>query len=61
MQIGKEDIHLSYLPLAHVFERLVEGVCWTVGARCGFYQGNTLAIAEDMVALRPTIFPSVPR
>lgn len=59
--ITHADVHLSYLPLAHVFERLVEGVCWTQGAAVGFYQGNTLAIMEDLVALRPTIFPSVPR
>ncbi len=26
-----------------------------------FYQGDPLKIVEDLVALRPTLFPSVPR
>eukprot|EP00397_Hematodinium_sp_SG-2012_P013735 GEMP01013956.1.p1 GENE.GEMP01013956.1~~GEMP01013956.1.p1 ORF type:complete len:573 (+),score=115.09 GEMP01013956.1:442-2160(+) len=56
-----DDIHLSYLPLPHMFERMV---CYTItnaGACIGFYQGDTLKIVEDLNALRPTIFPSVPR
>jgi long-chain acyl-CoA synthetase len=31
------------------------------GAAIGFYQGDTLKITQDLTALRPTIFPSVPR
>jgi len=31
------------------------------GARIGFYQGDTLKLLQDIGALRPTIFPSVPR
>lgn len=59
--ITNEDCHLSYLPLAHVFEQLVENALFMVGASIGFYQGDTLKILEDIKALRPTIFPSVPR
>ncbi len=55
------DIHLSYLPLAHVFEMLVETVLWYGGARVGFSQGNPAKILDDLKVLRPTIFPSVPR
>lgn len=59
--INQNDIHLSYLPLAHSFEQLVENALWMEGAAIGFYQGDTLKILEDIKALRPTIFPSVPR
>ncbi len=38
INLTNADIHLSYLPLAHVFERLVEAVCWNAGASVGFYQ-----------------------
>lgn len=31
------------------------------GARVGFFQGDSLKIMEDAVALRPTLFASVPR
>lgn len=59
--ISQNDVHLSYLPLAHVFEQLVENALVMQGAAIGFYQGDTLKILEDIKALRPTIFPSVPR
>jgi len=59
--IDKNDVHLSYLPLPHVFERCTQVSLLNAGARIGFYQGDTLKILEDLQALRPTIFPSVPR
>merc|ERR1719277_625875 len=59
--LSKADVHLSYLPLPHVFERAMQMLVLHNGARIGFYQGETLKILEDLQALRPTIFPSVPR
>jgi len=56
-----EDVHLSYLPLAHVFERIVLASALYSGAKVGYYQGNTLKLLEDLATLRPTVFPSVPR
>lgn len=32
-----------------------------VGARIGYFSGDILKMKEDMQALRPTIFTSVPR
>jgi len=55
------DVHLSYLPLPHIFERMIQFGLVTSGAAIGFYQGETLKILEDLQALRPTFFPSVPR
>jgi long-subunit acyl-CoA synthetase (AMP-forming) len=49
------------LPLAHVFEQLVQNALWMEGAQIAFYQGDTLKILEDIKTLRPTLFPSVPR
>ena len=40
VQISKNDVHISYLPLAHVFERMVVTYCLGVGAAIGFYQGR---------------------
>lgn len=56
-----DDMHLSYLPLPHIFERAIQFGVIRSGAAIGFYQGETLKILEDIQALRPTIFPSVPR
>lgn len=59
--ICKDDIHISYLPLAHVFERTLQGMFAGTGARMGFYQGDTLKLLDDVGELRPTVFASVPR
>ena len=55
------DIHLSYLPLAHVLERIVCVTLTGKGASIGFYQGEVLKLKDDLAALKPTIFVSVPR
>jgi len=59
--LTQTDVHLSYLPLAHIFERLVQCALFMLGASVGFYHGNTLELTDDLQALRPTLFPSVPR
>jgi len=56
-----EDVHLSYLPLPHMFERMVQMAVTNAGGCIGFYQGDTLKLVEDLQCLRPTVFPSVPR
>jgi long-chain acyl-CoA synthetase len=58
---GPQEIHLSYLPLAHVFETVVINFCLYAGAAIGFYQGDTLKLLDDLQTLRPTVFASVPR
>lgn len=56
-----EDRYLSYLPLAHIFETLMQGAMYGAGAAVGFYQGDAKKILEDVQTLRPTIFAGVPR
>lgn len=55
------DVHLSYLPLAHILERVIAHTILFYGGRIGFYQGDVLKITEDLAALKPTLFVSVPR
>ena len=57
----KDSRYLSCLPLAHVLERLMQISVLQEGGRIGFYQGSTLTITDDIKALRPTMFTSVPR
>ncbi|XP_028331447.1 long-chain-fatty-acid--CoA ligase 5 [Gouania willdenowi] len=56
-----EDVSISFLPLAHMFERVVQTVAYGAGARVGFFQGDIRLLPDDMKTLRPTIFPVVPR
>ena len=55
------DSHLSYLPLAHMMERIFFINLIEVGASTGFYSGDTSKIKEDLNILKPTVFISVPR
>ncbi|XP_069467891.1 long-chain-fatty-acid--CoA ligase 5 [Ambystoma mexicanum] len=56
-----DDIAISYLPLAHTFERVVQTVVYCCGGRVGFFQGDIRLLTDDMKTLRPTVFPTVPR
>lgn len=58
---NEEDIYISYLPLAHVFDRLGCHSMFSRGGSIGFFGGNVHKITDDLTVLRPTIFPSVPR
>jgi len=55
------DSYLSYLPLAHIFERAVVGTALYRGCRIGFYQGDVRKIIDDAAELKPTFFAGVPR
>lgn len=52
---------LSYLPLAHIYERMIEQAALWVGGGIGYYHGEMLEIVDDLKTLRPILFPSVPR
>ena len=58
---SKLDVHISYLPLAHIFERVGEGAALWAGAAIGYFHGDVAALIDDMKVLRPTSFLSVPR
>eukprot|EP00920_Eleutheroschizon_duboscqi_P011652 GHVT01027946.1.p1 GENE.GHVT01027946.1~~GHVT01027946.1.p1 ORF type:complete len:708 (+),score=150.96 GHVT01027946.1:232-2355(+) len=59
--VDENDVHLSYLPLAHIYERLFCNILLSSGSRLGFFGGDTQKLVDDLGALRPTIFTSVPR
>lgn len=59
--LHKRDRFLSYLPLAHVFERgAIEAVSLYVGAQIFFAESLDTFVA-DIKRARPTVFHSVPR
>jgi len=55
------DVGCSYLPLAHIYARMIEGSCFWVGMRIGYFHGDILELVDDFKLLRPTALPSVPR
>uniref|UniRef100_A0AAQ6A0X2 Arachidonate--CoA ligase n=1 Tax=Amphiprion ocellaris TaxID=80972 RepID=A0AAQ6A0X2_AMPOC len=60
-QPSTKDVLISFLPLAHMFERVVEGVILIHGARIGYFQGDIRLLMDDLKTLQPTVFPVVPR
>ncbi|KAF9669957.1 hypothetical protein SADUNF_Sadunf13G0018600 [Salix dunnii] len=61
IKFNPADIYISYLPLAHIYERSNQILLVYYGVATGFYQGDNLKLLDDLATLRPTIFCSVPR
>jgi long-chain acyl-CoA synthetase len=59
--IRDDDVYISYLPLAHVFERVLLMCAMGYKMQYGFFGGDVLKLKEDLAVLRPTIMASVPR
>ncbi|GFV44669.1 long-chain-fatty-acid--CoA ligase 1 [Trichonephila clavipes] len=57
----KTDTMMSFLPLAHMLERLCEVTVYINGGSLGFYGGDVRTLLDDLKALKPTIMPAVPR
>lgn len=58
---SSNDIYLSFLPLAHMMERLIITVCISFGIGVGFFSGNPRNVIDDAKTLKPTCICAVPR
>jgi long-chain acyl-CoA synthetase len=61
LNVDITSVHLSYLPLPHVFERSAIAVCSYVGARLCPLTHSIPHLMEDMQLLHPTHMTTVPR
>ena len=59
--VSPKDVHLSFLPLAHIYANCVELVMYAQGCRVGFARGGVAELVDDINALQPTILIAVPR
>ncbi|XP_076930348.1 long chain acyl-CoA synthetase 4-like [Bidens hawaiensis] len=55
------DVYFSYLPLAHIFDRVIEELFISTGASIGFWRGDIKLLIDDLKELKPTVFCAVPR
>ncbi|KAL6181866.1 hypothetical protein ACLB2K_048514 [Fragaria x ananassa] len=60
-ELDANDVYLSFLPLAHIFDRVIEELFIWTGASIGFWRGDVKLLTEDIAELKPTIFCAVPR
>uniref|UniRef100_A0A0E0DX88 AMP-dependent synthetase/ligase domain-containing protein n=1 Tax=Oryza meridionalis TaxID=40149 RepID=A0A0E0DX88_9ORYZ len=56
-----DDVYMSYLPLAHIFDRIFEELFISHGSKIGFWRGDVKLLVDDIAALKPTVFCAVPR
>ncbi|XP_024370733.1 long chain acyl-CoA synthetase 4 isoform X3 [Physcomitrium patens] len=59
--MNKDDVYFSFLPLAHIFDRVAEEMFVFIGGSIGFWQGDIKKVPEDIKELKPTLFVGVPR
>ena len=59
--IKPADLHLSFLPLSHVFERMAGWYLMLAIGACVVYAESMETLAQEMAAVRPTIMLGVPR
>nr|GEU83677.1 long chain acyl-CoA synthetase 4-like [Tanacetum cinerariifolium] len=59
--LTEHDVYLSFLPLAHIFGRVIEECFIHHGGSIGFWRGDVKLLIEDIGELKPTIFCAVPR
>lgn len=55
------DVHLAFLPMAHIMEQFIEGLVYTVGGTICFWSGDIRVLMQDVAIVRPTKFIAVPR
>ncbi|RPD66021.1 acetyl-CoA synthetase-like protein [Lentinus tigrinus ALCF2SS1-7] len=60
-QLDTETTMMSFLPLAHIYERVMELIAVAVGAQIGYTTGDPLVLLEDLAVLKPHFVPLVPR
>ncbi|KAJ3150788.1 Long chain acyl-CoA synthetase 7 peroxisomal [Geranomyces michiganensis] len=61
MELTTDSVTCSYLPLAHVFEKVTINSVVARAAAIGFFRGDVSLLMDDFSTLKPTMFPSVPR
>jgi long-chain acyl-CoA synthetase len=56
-----DDLAYLFLPLAHMFARIIQMLSANAGATVAYYGGDLTRVVEELAEVRPTILPAVPR
>jgi long-chain acyl-CoA synthetase len=59
--IAEDELIYLFLPLAHAFALLVQFVAFDVGSAIAYWEKDPHKIIPNLMEVRPTYFPSVPR
>ncbi len=58
--LGPGDVIYVYLPLAHLFARMVQLTAFECGATLHYFGGDIRQVVAELATVRPTHLPSVP-
>ena len=60
-QIEDDEVIYLYLPLAHAFALLIQLATFDLGTTIAYFGGDTKQIVPELMEVKPTYLPSVPR
>ncbi len=60
-EITKDEVTYLYLPLAHSFALLIQLAAFDLGSTLAYFGGDTKQIVPELLEVKPTYLPSVPR
>ena len=60
-EIGEDEVVYLYLPLAHSFALLIQLAVFDLGGTLAYFGGDTKQIVPELMEVKPTYLPSVPR
>jgi long-chain acyl-CoA synthetase len=60
-EIQEDEVIYLYLPLAHSFALLIQLAVFDLGGTLAYFGGDTKQIVPELLEVKPTYLPSVPR
>src|SRR5256886_14461858 len=60
-EIQGDEVTYLYLPLAHSYALLIQLAAFDLGSTLAYFGGDTKQIVPELLEVRPTYLPSVPR
>jgi long-chain acyl-CoA synthetase len=60
-EITEDEVIYLYLPLAHSFALLIQLAVFDLGGTLAYFTGDTKTIVPELLEVKPTYLPSVPR
>jgi long-chain acyl-CoA synthetase len=61
LDVNEQQRYISYLPLAHMYERSNQVAVVMLCGAIGFYEGDIKKLVDNIKEIKPSIFASVPR
>src|SRR6185437_8301717 len=59
--VNADDIQYFFLPMAHVFAKVLEATWLRAGHAMAFWEGDMKKIVDNLGEVRPTVMAAVPR